>query len=320
MNKECSKSSAFVPGSIKKKNKLSTRLKKELPYHILLLPATVLLIIFKILPMPGIIMAFQDFKPWLGMDHSPFVGFENFSLIFSGLQFRRVIFNTLFIAILKIVLNTAIPIIFALLLNEVTNIRFKRSVQTMVYLPHFLSWVVLGGIFIDLFSVDGGLFNNVICSIFHIQPISFFGDGNWFRILMITSDVWKEFGFSAIIYLSAITGIDQGLYEAAIVDGANRWKQTIHVTIPGIMPIIVVMGTLALGNVLNAGFDQIFNLYNPMVYDKADILDTYVYRLAFADGNYSLGTAIGLFKSAISGILILSSYKIADKCANYRIF
>lgn len=299
--------------------KIRKQLYKELPFHILLLPAVILLIIFKLFTMPGIIMAFQEFKPWLGISGSSFVGFDNFLLIFSGMHFNQVIVNTLFIAILKIILNTFVPIIFALLLNEVNHMFFKRTVQTLVYLPHFLSWVILGGIFIDIFSVDGGLVNNTLSSLFHIAPISFFGNGNNFRGLLILSDVWKEFGFSAIIYLSAISGIDPVLYEAAIVDGAGRFKQTIHVTIPGILPVIIVIGTLALGNVLNAGFDQVFNLYNPMVYDKADILDTYVYRLAFNDGNYSLATAVGLFKSVIASVLILSSYKIVDKFANYRI-
>lgn len=186
-------------------------------------------------------------------------------------------------------------------------------------MPHFLSWVILGGILLDLLSVDGGLVNQFL-GVFNIQPIFFLGDSDWFRVTVIVSDVWKDFGFSAIIFLAALAGINPSLYEAAIVDGANRLQQVLYITLPGLLPITIVVATLALGNILNAGFDQIFNLYNPLVYDKGDIIDTYVYRQGILGQNFSYATAVGVFKSVIAFILIVTGYRLAYKYANYRIF
>jgi putative aldouronate transport system permease protein len=210
--------------------------------------------------------------------------------------------------------------LFSLLLNEVRVSSFKRSVQTLVYLPHFLSWVILGGILLEILSTEGGMINKLLGNLFGIQPIFFLGDGDWFRVTVVISHVWKEFGFGTIVFLAALAGVNPSLYEAAVVDGANRWKQTLHITIPAMMPITIVLATLSLGNVLNAGFDQIFNLYNALVYDKGDIIDTYVYRTAIISGNMGFGTALGLFKSAIGLVLIVSAYRLAYKLAGYRIF
>ena len=287
--------------------------------HVMLLPGILLTLLFCYVPMFGIVIAFQDFKPWLGFAGSKWVGFDNFARFFSSGNSLNVLRNTLEIAVLKIVTGLAVPIIFALLLNEIRLTRLKKVVQTMVYLPHFLSWVILAGILKDILSVDGGVVNRAF-QILTGKPIFFFGDGFWFRVAVIISNIWKEFGFSTIVYLAALTAVDPSLYEAAMIDGAGRWKQTIHVTLPSIQPILVVMLTLSLGNVLNAGFDQIYNLYTPMVYDKGDIIDTFVYRTAIIQANMSYGAAVGLFKSAISLILIVASYWMADKFANYRIF
>lgn len=295
-------------------------LKKTWPLHMLIFPAAVIAVVFHYVPIAGLVMAFQDYKPWLGFLKSEWVGFKHFHSLFMFEESVQVIWNTLIIAVLKICFGTLVPILFALLLNEVRINGIKRGIQTLVYLPHFLSWVILGGILIDLLSVKGGLVNRMITAMFGIKPIFFLGDGDWFRFVVIFSDIWKEFGFGMIVYLAAITAVNPSLYEAAEVDGATRLQQTIHVTLPAMMPIIVVVATLQLGNVLNAGFDQIFNLYNPLVYSKGDVIDTFVYRSAMLKGDFSFATAVGLFKSVTSFILIIISYRLAYKFANYRIF
>jgi len=195
----------------------------------------------------------------------------------------------------------------------------KRTIQTLVYLPHFLSWIIMGGILIDILSPTSGIVNQFL-HWFGIKPIYFLGDNNWFRYVLVASDTWKEFGFNTIVYLAALTGINPSLYEAAIVDGAGRWKQTLYVTIPGMAPIMILLLTLSLGNVLNAGFDQVFNLYSPQVYETGDIIDTFVYRIGLVDAQYGVATAVGLFKSFVSMIFISLSYYIAYRFANYRIF
>ncbi|WP_082361296.1 ABC transporter permease [Bacillus sp. FJAT-28004] len=285
----------------------------------MLVPGIVLVLIFSYLPMLGLVMAFQDFQPQLGFFRSDWIGFENFKLMFEYPDARQVIWNTLLIAVIKIVAHLIVPLIFALLLNEVRKMVFKRFVQTFVYLPHFLSWVILGGILLDMLSTDGGLVNQAL-GWFGIEPIFFLGNGDWFRFTVIVSDVWKDFGFSTIIFLAALSGINPDFYEAALIDGANRWQQTLKITIPSLIPITIVVATLSLGNILNAGFDQIFNLYNPLVYEKGDIIDTYVYRVGLIGGDFGFGTAVGVFKSLVSFVLIVISYRLAYKLANYRIF
>lgn len=293
-------------------------LRKSWQFHVMLIPAMILLILFSFIPMGGIVMAFQDYKPWLHISGSEWVGLDNFRYLFEREDSLQVIWNTLIIAVLKMIFNLLVPFIFAILLNEVRKVAVQRTIQTLVYLPHFLSWVILGGILLDLLSTDG--FVNQILGSFGVRPIFFLGDNNWFRFTVILTDVWKEFGYNTIVFLAALAGINPSLYEAAEIDGANRWKQTRFITMPSLVPMVVVVGTLALGNVLNAGFDQIFNLYNPLVYQKGDIIDTFVYRTAILNGEMGFGTAIGLFKSAISMILILASYQLAKKWAGYRIF
>ncbi|MEY8752786.1 ABC transporter permease [Alkalicoccobacillus gibsonii] len=303
----------------KKKKRNAWNFKRNWPLHVLVMPAIILAFVFNYLPLAGIVMAFQEYKPWHGFTGSEWVGLDQFKKIFEFSEGRQVIWNTLVISSFKIVFQLIIPIMFALLLNEVRVMAFKRSIQTLVYLPHFLSWVILGGILLDLLSVDGGLVNQFL-NYFGINSIFFLGDGDWFRVTVIASDVWKDFGFSAIIFLAALSGINPALYEAAVVDGANRFQQVLFITLPALLPITIVVATLALGNILNAGFDQIFNLYNPLVYDKGDIIDTYVYRQGLLGGNFSYATAVGLFKSVIAFMLIVLGYRLAYKYANYRIF
>lgn len=203
-------------------------------------------------------------------------------------------------------------------MNEVKHVGLSKGIQTLVYLPHFLSWVTVAGMLRDVLGLDG-IVNGFLQSI-GVEPIFFLGEAGIFRQLIVISDVWKEFGFGMIVYLAAITNIDQSLYEAAEMDGANRWKQTLHITLPSILPMIIVMATLSLGNVLNAGFDQVFNLYSPLTYSTGDIIDTYVYRQSLINGQYSFGTAVGLFKSGVSLLLTAVAYKSAYKFAGYRIF
>lgn len=302
-----------------KKNKQRWDFKNTWPLHVLVLPAVIVAIIFQYGPMLGIVMAFQDFRPWLGFLESEWVGMKHFITMFEYAYARQVIWNTLVISVLKLIFGLIVPLTFALLLNEVYHMKFKRTVQTIVYLPYFLSWVILGGMLIDLLSPSGGIINQFL-GIFGVDPIFFLGSNDWFRFTVIVSDLWKETGFNTIVFLAAITVVNPNLYEAAVVDGANRWKQTLHITLPAMLPIIIVVATLSLGNILNAGFDQIFNLYNPLVYETGDIIDTYVYRVALISGDFSYGTAVGLFKSVISLVLIVVGYKLAYKYANWRIF
>ncbi|MBE9917225.1 sugar ABC transporter permease [Paenibacillus donghaensis] len=289
-----------------------------LHYHLMLLPGIALLILFSIVPMFGITIAFQNFKPGLGFWRSEWVGLDNFRYLFELPDSRTIFFNTIYIAVLKILAGLVVPVFFALLLNEVRSVLFKRSVQTIVYLPHFLSWVILAGIISDLLSMDGLM--NQILGWLGMEPIMFLGSNQWFPGIIVVSDVWKEFGFGTIVYLAALTGINPALYEAAAIDGASRLQQLRYITLPSLKPTIILLATLSLGNVLNAGFDQIFNLYNPLVYDSGDIIDTYVYRAGLLQVQYGLATAVGLLKSVISFVLIILSYVMASKFANYRIF
>lgn len=263
-------------------------------------------------------MAFQDYKPWLGISGSQFVGMDQFKQIFMFKESYQAIINTLIIAVAKIIFGLIVPIVMALLLNEVKNVGLKKGIQTLVYLPHFLSWVTVAGMLRDILGLDGIV--NAFLQKLGVEPIFFLGEAGMFRQIVVLSDLWKGFGFGMIVYLAAISNIDQNLYEAAEMDGANRWKQTLHITIPSIMPMIIVMATLSLGNVLNAGFDQIFNLYSPLTYSTGDIIDTYVYRQSLVNGQYSFGTAVGLFKSGVGLLLTAIAYKLAYKFAGYRIF
>jgi len=269
--------------------------------------------------MGGLAMAFQNYKPWLGISGSDWVGMENFVKIFQYRESTQAIVNTLVIAVAKIVAGLIVPIFMAILLSEVRNLGIKKSIQTLVYLPHFLSWVTVAGILIDILGLDGGV-NRLLNFLFGIDPVYFLGDPALFRPTVVVSDLWKNFGFSMIVYLAVIAGIDPSYYEAAEMDGATRRQQIRHVTLPSMMPMIIVLATLSLGSILDAGFDQIFNLYNPLVYSTGDIIDTYVYRSSLLNGQYGFGTAVGLFKSGISLILIVISYRIAYKVANYKIF
>lgn len=294
------------------------RLKKDWPFHLLLLPGVILTFIFSYMPMYGLVMSFQDFNPGLGFLHSKWVGWDNFRLVFSQPQFIKTIYNTLFISIFKIAIGVVCSVTFALLLNEVRHPFYKRLSQTIVYIPNFISWVIMAGIMYNILASDGIV--NTMIGFFGMRPVQFLSNMNVFPWTIIWSDVWKTFGFNTVVYLAAITSIDPELYESAVIDGAGRWRQTLNITLPLLGPIIVLMTVLALGNVLNAGFDQVYNLYSPVVYTTGDIIDTYVYRLGLQNGKFSIGTAVGLFKSVVSMFMISASLYVAYKVANYRVF
>lgn len=292
---------------------------RELPLHLMVLPAVIIVLIFNYGPMLGLIMVFQKFTPADGFFNSPWIGLDNFRFIVELPGVFQVLWNTIYISFLKIIGMIIVPVSFALLLNEIVNIKFKRIIQTLIYIPNFISWIILSGVLLDILSPSSGVVNHLLGSI-GIEPIFFLGDRFWFPLTMVVTDIWKGFGFGTVIYLAALTGIDPTLYESSVIDGASRWKQTLYVTLPGILPIIVLMSVLSLGNILNAGFDQIFNLYSPIVYKTGDIIDTFVYRLGIQQGQYAPAAAVGLFKSVVSFIFVSISYVLADKFANYRIF
>lgn len=290
----------------------------ELQYHLMLAPGMAFIIIFGIIPLFGMAIAFQDYIPVKGITGSKWVGLDNFIYMFQLDDSKRILFNTLFISILKMIMQVIVPVGAALLLHELVFIRAKRWFQTIIYLPHFLSWVILAGILTDMLS-EQGIINKIVKGLFG-DSIFFLGSNFWFPIVVVLSDVWKEFGFNAIIFLAALTAISPSLYEAAEIDGAGRFRKMWSVTLPGILPTIVLVTTLNIGQILNAGFDQIYNLYNPLVYQSGDIIDTYVYRVGLVQYQFGLATAVGSLKSVVGFILIFISYRLAAKFANYRIF
>lgn len=294
------------------------KLKRELPMHLMLLPGLLVVLIFSYGPMVGLVMAFQKYIPIKGILKSEWIGLYNFKLMLEMPDTYQIVFNTVYIASMKIVFGTLMTILIAILLNEVTQKWFKRSVQTLIYLPYFLSWIILGGILRDILSLDG-ILNNFL-GIFGIEQVMFLGRNNLFPYVLVATDIWQNVGFGTIIYMAAITNISPTLYEAAVMDGAGKLRQVWHITLPGMMPIIVLLLTLSLGNILNAGFDQVLVLYSPMVYQSGDVIDTWVYRMGIVQAQYSIAAAVGLFRSVVACLLISTSYYLAHRFANYRIF
>jgi putative aldouronate transport system permease protein len=291
---------------------LKADIRKDWDLYLLLVPGIIFVLLFKYTPMYGIIIAFKDFNIFEGMAASPWVGMRNFEKLFSSEDFVNVFSNTLVISIMKIIFLFPLPILTALLMNELKGILFKRSIQTIVYLPHFLSWVIVSGLFIDLLSTNGGMINRILTGLgFH--NVAFFMDNSVFRWVILTTAGWKETGWSTIVYLAAITTIDPSLYEAARMDGANKFKMMLYITIPGMVPIILLMFILRLGSMLDAGTDQILVMYNPTVYKVADVIGTYVYRSGLGQQDYSFSTAVGLFESVIAFILIISGNYLSRK-------
>ncbi len=300
-------------------NKLIGNIKKSsFPLHIIILPGVIATLIFSYIPMYGIMIAFKNFSPKKGIIGSKWVGLQYFEKLFKMNDFYDILRNTVVISVLKIFTLLLFSLIIALLLNEIRNRRLNRLFQSLLIFPHFLSWIILGGL-IRTILADNGMVNLILTQL-GFKTILFLGDSTWFMVVLILSNLWQEAGFSAILFTAAISGVDETLYEAATIDGANRWQQTWHITLKCIRPFIILLIVLNVGNILNAGFDQIFNLYNGTVLDVADILDTYVYRVGLQGAQYSFGTAVGLFKSIIGVLLIGISYFLADKFADYKIF
>lgn len=300
------------------------KLKKQLQLHLMLLLPMVLLIVYYYGPMIGLLMGFEKYIPsnkgfFYSLANSPWVGFEHFRYLLNMPDAYRTIWNTLFISIMKILSKIVFPLIFSLLLNEVRKGWFRKGVQTITFLPYLLSWVILGGILKDIFSPRGGVVS-IILEQFNLEAPYFLGTAQLFPFMLVITDLWKEIGFNTIIFLAALTGIDASLLEAAAIDGAGRWKQTMKIVLPTIASTIILVTILGLGNILNAGFDQVFMLYNPMVYSTGDIIDTYTYRMGMENGRYSLATAVGMFKSVVTLIIMTISYKIAKKVCDYKIF
>ncbi len=303
-------SSALKGG--KQKFRSSERLKKAVHYkylYLLFIPVLAWYILFCYVPMYGIVMAFQDYTMSRGFFNSPFVGFANFMELFHDDDFLRAFANTVIIAVYRMLTEFPFSIILALLLNEVRRLKYRKTIQTVIYLPHFLSWVIVASIFITVFSPEKGLVTALFSTV-GIQIPDVLTSASSFRAVLILTDIWKESGWMTVIYIAAMASIDINQYEAATVDGAGRWSQMWHVTLPGIRNTIVIMLILTLGQILTWGFDQIYNFYNPLVYDTGDILDTYIFRTAMADNKFSYAAAAGLFRSLICTALLLTSNKI----------
>ena len=298
-----------------------TGYKKHLALTLMFLPVVVYFFIFKYIPMGGIVIAFKNYKISQGIFGSAWCGLNNFTKAFNTPTFARSVRNTLTISGLKLLFGFPAPIILALMLNEVSHARFKKTIQTITSLPHFLSWVVLAGMFQQLLSPNNGAVNAVLREVFGLKDsLYFLGDNKYFRGTLIVPDIWKNVGWSSILYLATISGIDPALYEAATVDGASRWQCTRYITIPSLVSTIVVMLILSIGSIMDAGFDQVFNLYNSAVYQTGDIIDTYVYRYGIGDMKYSLATAVGLFKNVIAFVLVVGTNVITRKISGEGIW
>ncbi len=327
MNKVNQRSLAYVPGvGVTERVSLSVRLKRlgremwrhRWLYFLLILPLTYYLI-FRYIPIYNAQIAFKEFFALKGVEGSPWIGFEHFEAFFKSYYFGSLIFNTIFFSVAKLALGLPCAIALALIINESRILRFKGLVQTAVYLPHFISWVIMLGLLLALLSPSSGMINEIIKSTGG-QPISFLSSTTWFRPVVILSDIWKETGWSTILYLAALLAVNPELYEAAEVDGASAWRRIWHISLPGILPVIVMVTLLRIGNILDAGFNQIFILYSVPVYSVGDIIDTWVYRSGVLDFQFSLATAVGLFKGVIGLILIVAANQVAKRVAHQSLF
>lgn len=305
-------------GSIKKRSIIREYIKYKY-FMLMLLPAIIYYSVFHYAPMYGITIAFKDFYPNRGILGSEWVGLQHFNEVVSGLFFMEVLKNTLIISLYKLLFGFPAPIILAIMLNEVRHLRFKKMVQSITYLPHFLSWVVLSGIVIEILSPSRGPIN-IMLQNFGISPIYFIAEPKWFRTILVSSSIWKEVGWGTIVYLAAITSIDPELYDVAELDGASRIGKIWNITIPSIMPVIVIMLIFAVGGVINDDFDQIYNLLNAKVMSVGDVISTYTYREGLQRMNFSYATAVGVFKNVVAFILVLAANFIARKTSEYAIW
>lgn len=300
-------------------SKTLARLKKDRLLYIMLIPGCLYFLIFKYGPMLGLITAFQDYNAMLGWFGSKFVGFKHFSRFFSDPKFFQIFRNTLVLAFCNIIVYFPLPIILALLINEVKNGKYKNVIQSVLYLPHFVSWVVVAGICMTMFSAESGALTGAVSRLFG-REVRVLSEPAFFPALITGQVIWKECGWGTIIFLAALTGVDMQLYEAARVDGANRWRQMWHITLPAIKSTIITMLILRMGNFLNTGFEQIFLMLNSMNREVGEVFDTYVYQTAMTNGKISYGSAVGMFKSVVCLILVMISNKIAQKAGEEGVY
>lgn len=280
-------------------------------FYLLFLPAAAFLILINYIPMAGIVIAFKQFNIKGGLWHSPWVGFKYFKQMVETPSFLAILWNTIRISFLKILFGFPAPILFALILNEIPGLRARKVFQTISYLPHFLSWVVVAGLVLTMLSVQGPV--NTLLSLLGRKPVIFMQEARFFTAIVVVSDIWKGVGWGSIIYLAAIAGIDVQLYEAAAMDGARRLQRIRHITLPSLVPVIGTLFILRMGGLLNAGFDQVLNLYNPMVLDKADIIDTYVYRTGLVQMQYSFSAAVGISKNLVGFLMVILTNSIVNR-------
>ena len=287
--------------------------------YLMAIPGIAYFIIFKYVPMGGLIITFQDYSPFRGIGGSPWVGFDHFIRFFSESTFVMLLVNTVSVSLLLLVFSFPVPIILALLLNELRSKLFQRSIQTIIYLPHFMSWVIVVSLFYVLLTTDGGSINALLKS-WGMDAVPFLTDPNWLRPLYTMQEIWKTAGWGTIIYLAAMTGVDMELYEAAELDGAGRWLQTWHITLPAIRPTIIVMFILAIGDFLELGFEHMFLMLNSLNRDLGEIFDTYVYTAGIQNGQLSYATAVGLFKGLVGLILVIAANRLAKKLGEEGVY
>lgn len=286
--------------------------------YVCLLPGLVMLFLFKMLPFRNISIAFKQFKPMMGIAKSPYVGLKHFRMLFSDPEVLNVISNTLEINMLMLVFVTPTSMFLALLINEIDRKWLQRSVQTFIYIPHFFTWVVIYSVFYIVFGSDGVI--NMLIQRLGGSKTLFFVDGNWFRFVLVISGMWSRVGWGTIVYLAALTQIDQDLYDAAVVDGAGKFRQILHISLPSLLPTFVLMVTIKLGSIMTDGFGQILVFYNPSVYDTADVIGTYVYRIGLGRANFSYATAVGLFESIVGFIMVLLSNLLSKKVTGRNVW
>ncbi|SDX46442.1 carbohydrate ABC transporter membrane protein 1, CUT1 family [Paenibacillus sp. CF384] len=294
----------------KTKPKLIETLRNQWDLQLMIIPSIVFIFVFSYIPMYGVLMAFQDYNMFEGFWASPWVGFKHFKMFVEAPEFWQIMRNTIMISLLKLFFGFPAPIFLALILNEVRSMVFKRIVQTVSYLPHFLSWVIVAGFAMSMLSTDNGSINILLQKLHMIEePINFLSMPEYFWAIVVTTGIWKDIGFATIVYLAAIAGVDPHLYESASIDGASRFRMMLLITLPCIMPVVIIFLILAVGGILNAGFDDLLLLgNNPILRDVSDVIDTYVYRIGILSNRYSYATAAGLFKAVISvGLLVLAN-------------
>lgn len=293
--------------------------RKNKTIYLMLLPVVLYYLVFHYAPMYGLQIAFKDYSPMKGFSESQWIGFNHFKEFFDSFYFWRLLRNTILLSVYSLIMAFPAGIVLALLLNEIRSRAFKRAIQTITYMPHFISLVVIVGFMVD-FLERNGLINNLLTSVFGIDPIPFMRQPEWFRTLYISSDIWQNVGWSSIIFLAAISNIDPSLYEASKIDGANRWKQTLHITIPGMMSTVIILLILQIGHFMSVGMDKILLMYNPATYETADVIQTYVFRKGILEADYSYSAAVGLFNSVISFVLLIVANAIARKTSEARLW